>query len=58
MLYFLTINTHFYNTLIENFPELKESNLKIIMIQKLDFNNYKISNLLGVTIDVIKEKIK
>lgn len=55
MLYFLTINTHFYNTLIENFPELKESNLKIIMIQKLDFNNYKISNLLGVTIDAIKK---
>lgn len=52
---FIKHHGDFYNTLIENFPELKESNLKIIMLQKLDFNNYEISNLLGVTIDAIKK---
>jgi hypothetical protein len=52
---FIKQHSDFYNTLIENFPELKESNLKIIMLQKLDFNNYEISNLLGVTIEAIKK---
>jgi hypothetical protein len=45
----------FYESLMENFPELKESNLKIIMLQKLDFTNYEISTLLGVTIDAVKK---
>lgn len=52
---FIKQHGHFYNTVMENFPELKESNLKIIMLQKLDFNNYEMSNLLGVTIDAIKK---
>ena len=52
---FIKQHRSFYNTIIENFPELKESNLKIIMLQKLDFNNYEMSNLLGVTIDAIKK---
>jgi hypothetical protein len=52
---FIKQHSDFYNTIIQNFPELKESNLKIIMLQKLDFNNYEISNLLGVTIDAIKK---
>lgn len=45
----------FYESLIENFPELKESNLKIVMLQKLDFTNYEIATLLGVTIDAVKK---
>jgi hypothetical protein len=52
---FIKQHGDFYNTLINNFPELKESNLKIIMLKKLDLNNYEISNLLGVTIDAIKK---
>lgn len=52
---FIKQHGDFYNTLIENFSELKESNLKIVMLQKLDFNNYEMSNLLGVTIDAIKK---
>ncbi|WP_125721128.1 hypothetical protein [Flavobacterium ustbae] len=45
----------FYESLTENFPELKESNLKIIMLQKLEYSNYEISCLLGVTIDAVKK---
>jgi hypothetical protein len=52
---FIKQHSNFYNTIMENFPELKESNLKIIMLQKLDFNNYEMSGLLGVTIDAIKK---
>ncbi|WKL49673.1 hypothetical protein Q1W71_07760 [Flavobacterium pectinovorum] len=52
---FIKQHSSFYNKIIENFPELKESNLKIIMLQKLDFNNYEMSNLLDVTIDAIKK---
>jgi hypothetical protein len=52
---FIKQHSSFYNVLMENFPQLKESNLKIIMLQKLDFNNYEMSNLLGVTIDAIKK---
>lgn len=52
---FIKQHGDFYNTVMENFPELKESNLKIIMLQKLNYNNYEISSLLGVTIDAIKK---
>ncbi|WP_281310101.1 hypothetical protein [Flavobacterium flavigenum] len=52
---FIKQHNSFYNNVMENFPELKESNLKIIMLQKLDYNNYEISSLLGVTVDAIKK---
>lgn len=52
---FIKQHSEFYNTITENFPELKESNLKIIMLQKLDFNNYEMSSILGVTVDAIKK---
>lgn len=45
----------FYECLTQNSPELKESNLKIIMLQKLEFTNYEISLLLGVTIEAVKK---
>ncbi|MNK41688.1 hypothetical protein D3C87_603590 [compost metagenome] len=45
----------FYRTLMTNFPELKDSNLKIIMLQKLQFNNSEIANLLGITLDAVKK---
>ncbi|MBE8724410.1 hypothetical protein [Flavobacterium hungaricum] len=52
---FIKLYGPFYDSVIENFPELKESNLKIIMLQKLDLSNYEMANLLGVTIDAIKK---
>jgi hypothetical protein len=52
---FIKQHGDFYNTVIENFPELKESNLKVVMLQKLDLSNYEMANLLGVTMDAIKK---
>jgi hypothetical protein len=45
----------FYESLTENFPDLTESNLKIVMLLKLGFTNYEIATLLGVTIDAVKK---
>lgn len=52
---FINENPDFYKNLIIHFPHLKESNLKIIMLQKLDFRNSEIASLLGVTVDAIKK---
>lgn len=45
----------FYDNLIENFPEITDSNLRIILLQKLGFTNSEISGLLGITIDAVKK---
>lgn len=45
----------FYQDLITYFPNLKDSNLKIIMLQKLQFNNREIAGLLGITVDAVKK---
>ncbi len=45
----------FYDSLIENFPEITDSNLRIILLQKLGFTNSEISGLLGITIDAVKK---
>ncbi|WP_167365493.1 tetratricopeptide repeat protein [Flavobacterium phragmitis] len=52
---FINQYSDFYNAIIENFPQLKESNLRIIMLQKLNLNNYEMSTLLGVTVDAVKK---
>ncbi|WP_289661117.1 tetratricopeptide repeat protein [Flavobacterium panacagri] len=52
---FIKQHNDFYNAIMENFPELKESNLRIIMLQKLNLNYYEMSNLLGVTVDAVKK---
>ncbi|MCI9845330.1 tetratricopeptide repeat protein [Flavobacterium pectinovorum] len=45
----------FTQVLAVEFPELKESNLKIIMLQKLRFNNPEIASLLGITVEAVKK---
>lgn len=45
----------FYDSLIENFSEITDSNLRIILLQKLGFTNSEISGLLGITIDAVKK---
>lgn len=52
---FIKQHTDFYNIVMENFPELKESNLRIIMLEKLNLNYYEMSNVLGVTVDAVKK---
>ncbi len=45
----------FYRELKDNFPELSESNLRIVLLWKLDLSAAEISNLLGITNDAIKK---
>ncbi|MGV4413454.1 tetratricopeptide repeat protein [Chryseobacterium sp. T1] len=45
----------FYNMLIENFPELTESNLRVVLLSKMELSNIDISQLLGITVDAIKK---
>lgn len=46
--------TH-YKELTSQFPDLTDSNLRIIILTKLNMNNTEISRLLGVTIDAVKK---
>lgn len=39
----------------ENFPELTDSNLRIIFLYRMGLNNGQIAQILGVTIDAIKK---
>ena len=45
----------FYDNIQESFPEITESNLRIILLQKLGFTNAEISGLLGITIEAVKK---
>lgn len=45
----------FYNMLENDFPEVTESNKRIIILQKLNFSKNEIAELLGVTPDAIKK---
>lgn len=45
----------FYANLIGNFPEITDSNLRIILLQKLGFTNSEISGLLGITVEAVKK---
>lgn len=41
------LNTHY--------PDLTESNLRIVLLQKMGLKNQEVANILGVTIDAIKK---
>ena len=45
----------FLESLEETFPEITDSNLRVILLQKLGFTNAEISGLLGITIDAVKK---
>jgi DNA-binding NarL/FixJ family response regulator len=45
----------FYENLQEGFPEITDSNLRIILLQKLGFTNTEISGLLGITVEAVKK---
>ncbi len=52
---FRKVHGEFYNNIVENFPEITDSNLRIILLSKLGFNNTEMSGLLGVTPDAVKK---
>ncbi|MFY1045201.1 tetratricopeptide repeat protein [Chryseobacterium sp. GP-SGM7] len=44
-----------YKELIGQHPDLTDSNMRIIILTKLNMNNTEISRLLGVTLDAVKK---
>ena len=52
---FRKVHPLFYQKIQNEYPDLTESNYRIIMLKKLDFNNVEISELLGITIDAVKK---
>lgn len=45
----------YFKALIRDFPDLTESNLRIITLMKLGLSNQEISSLLGITIEAVKK---
>ncbi|OXA75335.1 Tetratricopeptide repeat-containing protein [Flavobacterium aquidurense] len=45
----------FYNRLQSDFPEITDSNMRILLLQKLNFNNSEIAELLGITTEAVKK---
>lgn len=45
----------FYALLQKKFPEITDSNKRILLLQKLDFSNNEIAELLGITNDAVKK---
>lgn len=45
----------YFETLVNDFPNLTESNLRIITLMKLGLSNQEISSLLGITIEAVKK---
>lgn len=45
----------FYQLLQNDFPEITDSNKRILLLQKLNFNNNEIAELLGITPDAVKK---
>jgi len=45
----------YYNHLLTRFPTLTESNLRIILLQKMGLNNQEIGQITGITADAVKK---
>lgn len=45
----------YFQALISDFPDLTESNLRIITLMKLGLSNQEISSLLGITVEAVKK---
>ena len=52
---FIKVYPKFYKKIQSEYPDLTDSNYRIILLKKLDFNNVEISELLGITIDAVKK---
>lgn len=45
----------FYRLLEEDFPEITDSNKRMLLLQKLNFSNNEIAGLLGITTEAVKK---
>lgn len=48
----------FYRLLEEDFPEITNSNKRILLLQKLNFSKNEIAELLGITNDAVKKSLQ
>ena len=47
--------SEYFDKLMKQFPELTDSNLRVILLQKLNLTNQETANILGITIDAVKK---
>ncbi|WP_313029021.1 tetratricopeptide repeat protein [Soonwooa sp.] len=52
---FIREEPEYYQYIINSFPGLTESNLRIILLNRLDLNNIEIAQLLGLSVDGVKK---
>lgn len=52
---FIAEQPDYYNELLDSLPDVTESNLRIILLQRMGLNNQEIAGILGVTIDAVKK---
>lgn len=52
---FISEKKDFYHEALTALPGLTESNLRIILLQKLGLNNQEVSHILGITTDAVKK---
>lgn len=45
----------YYQYMMEHFEGLTDSNLRILFLQKMGFNNPRIAQILGITLDAVKK---
>ncbi|WP_298474305.1 tetratricopeptide repeat protein [uncultured Maribacter sp.] len=50
---FTSINQSFYENIRNNYPELRQTDLKLCALIKLDFSSKEMSSLLGITIESV-----
>lgn len=55
---FLKEENDYYNALLENFPDLSEQNLRIVILNKMDLKPAEIALVLNIKIDVVDDALQ
>ena len=55
---FVKEENDYYNTLLENFPDLSEQNLRIVILNKMDLKPAEIALILNIKIDVVNDVLQ
>ncbi len=55
---FVKEENEYYNTLLTNFPELSEMNLRIVILNKMDLKPAEIALVLNIKIDVVDDALQ
>ncbi len=55
---FVKEENDYYNALLENFPDLSEQNLRIVILNKMDLKPAEIALVLNIKIDVVDDALQ